>query len=174
MISKKQIEYAVLLGAVPMIPGAKKYYKWLKYLQGKENVDSDALKAFKELEMYFDGEWINSDMSFIEEYINTHPLSEIKKYVLTAEEYATFISEIQNLFCDYDLDTINSISDTIIAADPTSREEYDSMSMKEAFMYDFENNLRLLTAERVNNATSNYQYLMNHRYRQAGPSKKCI
>ena len=173
MISESQIEKAILLGAVPMISGAKKYYKWLKYLQDKGSIDSAAFKALKELEIYFDGEWVNSDMAFIEQFINTHPLSKIKKSVLTTEEYAAFILEIQNLFCDYDSDAIDSISDEIIDLDPTSMQEYDNMSMKEAFIYDFENNLKLLIADKVLAATSNYQYLMNHRYSQAGVSKIC-
>ena len=174
MISKRQIEEAILLGAVPKIFGAEKYYKWLKYLQSKENIDQDTLKVLRELEIYFDGEWVNSDMIFIEQFINSHPLNRIKKSVLSDDEYETFILEIQKSFGDYDFDTINSISDMIIDFDSTSRQEYDSMSKKDAFIYDFENNLRLLTAERVNYATSNYQYLMNRRYSQASLSKKCI
>lgn len=149
--------------------GAMQYRKWLAYMPEflQERIseistkpfndlsiqEGDFLLAFSEqqkvlenLEKYFTDKWCWVDYEFVRAYIAAHPLSEIKKQRLTDEEYNGLIEMIRQKYGDYSEEEILEISNGINILNPGSfernKEYYDSLSIGEAFVYDFSDNLR--------------------------------
>lgn len=148
------------------IVGAMQYRKWLSYIPdflqdyidelSSTNVSElssqqlndykeflEEQKMLKELEQYFKEEWAFADVEYIREYIGKHPLSKIKKSRLTFKEYKNIIDEIHKRFGDYSETYIDIVSDSFDTFNfkMYRKEYYDSLSMVEAFIYDFENNI---------------------------------
>lgn len=153
-------------GLKQQIVGAMQYRKWLSYIPdflqdyidelSSKNVSElssqqlndykeflEEQKMLKELEQYFKEEWTFADVEYIREYIGKHPLSKIKKARLTFEEYKNIIDEIHKRFGDYSETYIDMVSDSFDTFNfkMYRKEYYDSLSMVEAFIYDFENNI---------------------------------
>ena len=153
-------------GFKQQIVGAMQYRKWLSYIPdflqdyidelSSKNVSElssqqlndykeflEEQKMLKELEQYFKEEWTFADVEYIREYIGKHPLSKIKKARLTFEEYKNIIDEIHKRFGDYSETYIDMVSDSFDTFNfkMYRKEYYDSLSMVEAFIYDFENNI---------------------------------
>lgn len=152
------------------ILGAMQYYKWLSYIpefmqKYIDEISSKSLselspkqlndyehflqekKMVNELKQFFSECWALADTDFIQDFIDNHPLSKIKRTRLTDEEYDSIIEEIQKSFGNYRACDIDKISDSFsslnldVNGDPRQREYYDSLSMREAYIYDFRSNL---------------------------------
>ena len=148
------------------INGAVQFYKWLSYMPdfykkyidniSSKSVDNLSIqelcdytdfkkqqKVIKELEQFFTDEWFLADIDLIEDFINKHSLYDIKKSKLTDEEYQDVISRIRRKHGNVSESTIAMISDgfKLLNLDSHDKELYDNLSMLDAFIFDFENNL---------------------------------
>ena len=172
------------------ISGAAQFYKWLSYMpdfyqQYLDNISSKCVddlslqelcdytdfkkqqKVVKELEQFFTDEWYLADIDLIEEFINSHSLSEIKKSKLTDEEYQEVISRIRRKHGNVSESTIDIISEgfRLLNLDSHNKELYDDLSMIDAFIFDFENNLEFNRSIQAMNEDCNARILRNEKAR---------
>lgn len=172
------------------INGAVQFYRWLSYMPdfyqkyidniSSKSVDDLSLeelcnytdfkkqqKVLKELEQFFTDEWYLADIDLIEDYINNHSLSDIKKSKLTDEEYQDVISRIKSKYGNVSEDTIAMISDDfrLLNLDSHNKELYDNLSMIDAFIFDFENNLEFNRSIQAMNEDCNARILRNKKAR---------
>ena len=189
MIINNAREKGVSCGKID-INGAVQFYRWLLYMPDFyqkyiDNISSKSVddlsfeelcdyidfikqqKVLKELEQFFTDKWYLVDYDLIEDYINSHSLSEIKKSKLTDEEYQDVISKIRRKYGNISEDTIAMISDgfRLLNLDSHNKELYDNLSMIDAFIFDFENNLEFNRSIQALNEDCKARVLINEQAR---------